>query len=165
MLAPLLLGCAVVGCGSSATRPSTSSSSTPPRPTAALGAEGASPLTEAQQHFAHLLNQRCRRAARSLDRITAPSTLPGQAAYSAAHERILTQLLSALRRLPAPPPSRYARDYRAALASVIHADGYIIDAAKAQNGAGVAHWLADQAGARRTLDLVALDLAATGCRL
>jgi hypothetical protein len=131
----------------------------------ATGGETQSLLTKAQQRFARALNQRCRRTARSLDRITTPSTLPEQATYSAAHERILTQLLSDVRRLGSPPPPRYARGFRAALTVVIHADGYIIDAAKSQNAAGVAHWLGEQAGARRSLDLVALDLAATGCRL
>jgi hypothetical protein len=165
MVAPLMAVCAVVGCGSSSSTPSTSSSPSPSRTTASLGAEGTTLLTKAQQRFARVLNQRCRRTARSLDRITTPSTLPAQAKYSAAHERILSQLLSDLRRLGSPPPPRYARGFVAALTSVIQADGYIIDAAKSQNAAGVAHWLAEQAGARHSLDLVALALAATGCRL
>jgi hypothetical protein len=114
--------------------------------------------------FAKRIDKRCRASLAALRRLVQPTTLLDQATYSRREVGLLSDLLSEL--APLTPPADQATtmsSYRRAVGSVARVDEFVIDAADAQDGEGVAYWLSQRAGARSALTGWANALDAPDC--
>lgn len=166
LLIALVLAAGVGACGSTAAR----RARTPTPAVIATNTTTASsvlPFTQfsrADLAFAKRSDKRCRASLAAFRRLAQPTTLLDQATYSRREVGLLSGLLSQF--APLTPPADQAKtmsSYRRAVRSVARADGFVIDAADAQNGEGVAYWLSRRAGARSALTGWADALDAPDC--
>lgn len=97
-------------------------------------------------------------------RLPQPQTLSDQASYSERETQLLMHLAAAARPLRAPADeARALRSFSSALASAISYDGFVADAAKAQDGEGVAYWLSKRVAAINQMKKWSRLLDASAC--
>jgi len=166
LLTAIVLLAGVAGCGSSAKLPRPASS---PAVIATSTASTAStlPFTQpsaADARFVAHLDARCRAIISTLDRLAQPATLSDQASFSDHERQMLVRLHAAV--TPLSPPAdltQLMRSYTRALLSVIDSDEFVADAARAQDGEGVAYWLSKRAAAINVLKHASGLLGAVDC--
>ena len=166
LVVALVLATAVGGCGATAA-PRARNPAPAVIATSASTTNTVLPFTQlsgADVAFAKRLDKRCRARLAALRRLAPPTTLLDQAAYSQRELAALSHLLSAL--VPSRAPADMTKamsSYQRAAASEMHADEFVIDAANAQNGEGVAYWLSRRAAARSAMTDWSGVLDAPGC--
>lgn len=170
LLSAILLVGGVTGCGSSAAvggrGPSPAVIATSATTTTRPGTLPFTQPTKADASFATRLGARCRPIRLALTGLAPPTTLAGQASFSDLERQRLTRLRTAIASLTPPADLVHQlRAYRRALRGAIQSDGFVADAAKSQEGEGVAYWLSRRARAMDAVRNSSALLGAPPCEL